>query len=224
MRIAVLGASGKVGREVVAQIEAAPDLTLAEAISGSNTTSMVTGVSADVLVDFSTPDAVMALLERLSGLPLPLVIGTTGFTSEQEARLAVEGDNRPILIGANFTLGFEAFRKAGLMLAAALPEAELCVEETYNAAKKTVASGTTQGLMAALSSDGRAVTTKINRVGETPGINTLHIDLGVARLSLTLEVANRGAYAAGALSAARWLLGKPNGVYAPADISRKDLP
>ncbi len=223
MRIAVLGASGKVGREVVTQIEAAPDLRLAETISGANAKAAVPIVLAEILIDFSTPDAVMVLLDRLAGSALPLVIGTTGFTAEQGARLTAEGQNRPILIGANFTLGFEAFRQAGLMLAAALPEAELCVEETYNAAKKTAASGTTQGLVAALSGNGRAVATRINRVGETAGINSLHFNLGVARLSLTLEVASRAAYAAGALTAARWLLGKPNGVYAPADISRKDL-
>lgn len=223
MRIAVHGASGKVGREVVAQIEAAPDLILAETISGSYANAAMSVVSAEVLIDFSTPDAVMLLLERLTGNALPLVIGTTGFTVEQAARLTTEGHNRPLLIGANFTLGFECFRNAGLMLAAALPEAELCVEETYNVAKKIAASGTTQGLVTDLSSDGRAVATKINRVGETAGINTLHFDLGVARLSLTLDVASRAAYAVGALSAARWLLGKPNGVYAPSDTSRKDL-
>jgi 4-hydroxy-tetrahydrodipicolinate reductase len=222
MRIAALGASGKVGREVVAQIAAAPDLTLAEAISGANASSLATGLSADVLVDFSTPGAVMDLLDHLSANPLPLVIGTTGFTAEQTTRLKAEGRQRPILIGANFTLGFEAFRKAGLMLATALPEAVLCVEETYNAAKKTAASGTTMGLVADLSSDGRDVATKINRIAETPGINTLHFDLGVARLSLKLEVASRAAYAAGALSAARWLLDQPSGVYAPSDISKKE--
>jgi len=223
MRIAILGASGKVGREVVAQIEAAPDLMLAETISGSNTTSLATGLSADVLVDFSTPDAVMGLLDHLAENPLRLVIGTTGFTTEQATRLKAEGRQRPILIGANFTLGFEAFRKAGLMLAAAMPDAAICVEETYNAAKKPAASATTMGLVADLSPDGRDVATKINRIAETPGINTLHFDLGVARLSLTLEVASRAAYAAGALSAARWLLGQPSGVYAPSDISKKDL-
>jgi 4-hydroxy-tetrahydrodipicolinate reductase len=219
MRIAVLGATGKVGREVVAQIAAAPDLTVAAALSSSDSTVP----DADVLVDFSTPDAVMGLLDRLAANPMPLVIGTTGFTADQAAQLQAEGDRRPILIGANFTLGFEAFRDAGLALTAALPTAVLSVEETYNAAKKSAASGTTQGLEADLSSGGREVATKINRVGETPGINTLHFDLGVARISLTLEVASRAAYAAGALSAARWLLGQPNGVYCPADISRKDL-
>lgn len=221
MRIAVVGASGKVGREVAAQIAAAPDLTLAEEICSANITSAAAGLSADLLIDFSTPNAVMSLLDHLPATALPLVIGTTGFTTDQATRLKAEGRNRPILIGANFTLGFEAFRNAGLMLAAALPDASICVEETYSAAKKPAASGTTAGLVADLASHGRDVSTKINRIAQTPGINTLHFDLGVARLSLTLEVASRSAYAAGALSGARWLLNQPNGVYAPCDIAKR---
>lgn len=216
MRVAVLGAGGKVGREVVAQIAAADDLTLAKALFGQANEA---GLQADVLVDFSAPAAVMDLLDRLAGKPLPLVIGTTGFSADQAARLRAEGAHRPILIGANFTLGFEAFRRAGLTLAAALPGAGLTVAETYNAQKKPAASGTTLGLVADLSAGGRDVATEIHRIGDTPGITTLRLDLGVAEIALTLTVASRAAYAAGALAAARWLMGQPNGTYAPADIS-----
>lgn len=220
MRVALLGAGGKVGREVVAQIGDADDLTLAEMISGRDSSELATArLDADVLIDFSAPDAVMDLLDRLAGNPLPLVIGTTGFSADQSARLQAEGKSRPILIGANFTLGFEAFRRAGQMLASALPAAALTVGETYNAQKKPEASGTTKMLVADLSSMGRRVATEIHRLGDTPGINELRFDLGVAEISLTLSVASRAAYAAGALAAARWLVGRPNGAYAPSDIS-----
>jgi 4-hydroxy-tetrahydrodipicolinate reductase len=217
MRVAVLGAKGKVGREVLAQIAAAPDLVLgATPARGLLATARGGG---DVLVDFSSPGAVMELLDALADDPLPLVIGTTGFSPDQAARLAAEGARRPILTGANFTLGFGAFRQAGLALAAALPGASLTVAETYNAAKKPVASGTTQALVADLGASGRAVETEINRVGDTPGITTLRFGLGVADISLTLAVQSRAAYAAGALAAARWLCGRGNGSYSPFDIS-----
>ncbi len=220
MRVAVLGAGGKVGREVLAQIRIADDLTLAEGISGKDGSALAAArLDADVLIDFSAPQAVMQLLDRLAGNPLPLVIGTTGFSAEQSARLRAEGTCRPILIGANFTLGFEAFRRAGQMLASALPDAALTVAETYNAQKKPDASGTTKALVADLSGTGREIATEIHRLGDTPGINELRFDLGVAGISLTLSVASRAAYAAGALAAARWLVGQPNGAYAPSDIS-----
>lgn len=220
MRVALLGAGGKVGREVVAQIGDADDLTLAEMISGRDGSELATArLDADVLIDFSAPDAVMDLLDRLAGNPLPLVIGTTGFSADQTARLQAEGKFRPIMIGANFTLGFEAFRRAGQMLASALPAAALTVGETYSAQKKPDASGTTKMLVADLSGMNRRVTTEIRRLGDTPGINELRFDLGVAEISLTLSVGSRAAYAAGALAAARWLVGRPNGAYAPSDIS-----
>lgn len=220
MRIAVLGAGGKVGRELVAQITAADDLSLAEAISGRNGTALAAaGLNADILVDFSTPSATMDLLDKVAARALPLVIGTTGFSPDQAARVRAEGAHRPILVGANFTLGFEAFRRCGLQLASDLPGADLTVEETYNAGKKAAASGTTQGLIAELAADGRAVATQINRLGDTPGINTILLDLGVAEISLIMKVASRAAYAAGALVAARWLCAQAKGAYTPADIS-----
>lgn len=219
MRVAVLGATGKVGREVLAQIAASPDLTLAETPARGGIAEV--GFDADVLVDFSSPVAVMALLDRLVGNPLPLVVGTTGFTPEQAARLATEGAHRPILIGANFTLGFEAFRSACIALAEALPIAALTVAETYNAAKKPIASGTTQALVAQLATPERAVATEINRIGDTPGITTLHLNLGVAEIALSLTVDSRAAYAAGALSAARWLSRRGAGLYSPTDINLK---
>lgn len=222
-RVSVLGASGRVGSEVCDGIAKAPDLTLAEAISGSGSGATVALDKArldgaDVLIDFSNPSAVMTLFDRIQGNPLPIVIGTTGFNSEQAVRINAEAANRPILIGANFTKGFEAFAAAGIDLASALPDASLTVGEVYNAQKKRVASGTTLRLRHALGAGGRDVETQIARTGETPGQNTIEIAYGVATIKLTLIVHARAAYAAGALDAARWLISRPNGLYHPKDM------
>lgn len=220
MRIAVLGATGKVGRELVAQIEAAPDLHLAEAIGSGGGGLAAARLDADLLVDFSTPDATMALLDRLAGDPLPLVIGTTGFSVAQAERLAAEGARRPILVAANFTFGFQPFRAAALALARALPEARITVSETYGAAKKPAASGTTRGLVADLAAirPGQTIATGIFREGACPGINEVSFDAGVVSLGVKLTVASRAAYAAGALAAARWLTGRAPGAYTSADM------
>jgi 4-hydroxy-tetrahydrodipicolinate reductase len=223
MRVSVLGAGGKVGREVLAQIAASPDLALQGQLSGRDHVGLgALTASADVLIDFSAPITTMALLDALADADgVPIVVGTTGFTAEQAERLAAEGLRRPILIGANFTLGFEPFRRAAAALAQALPQAGLTVCETYNAAKKPLASGTTQGLVSDLAklAEKREVATEIHRIGDVAGINTIRFDLGVAEIELTLTVASRAAYAAGALAAARWLMGQPKGAYTPADIT-----
>ncbi|MFZ2102411.1 MAG: dihydrodipicolinate reductase C-terminal domain-containing protein [Oricola sp.] len=218
MRVAVHGATGKVGREVVSLVEQAGDLAYAGAFGSRANPGELP--ECDVVIDFSAPQAAMELLGRLEGTALPLVVGTTGFTAEQASRLRDEGRTRPILISANFTLGFEAFRMAATDLASRLPQAAIAVIETYNAQKKPAASGTTQGLVANLSAipPERDITTEIHRIGNTPGINTVCFDLGVASVDLTLTVESRAAYAAGALAAARWLAGRANGTYTSTDM------
>ncbi|MBZ0162731.1 MAG: dihydrodipicolinate reductase [Notoacmeibacter sp.] len=218
MRIAVHGATGKVGRELVAHIMRAREFDLAGAFGSRRAQGELP--DADVVIDFSAPAATMALLELLAGNPVALVIGTTGFSAAQMQRLNEEGERRPVLIGANFTLGFEPFRAAATAMALQLPRAQITVAETYNMHKKPVASGTTQGLVADLSatSADRTIATELNRVGDTPGINIVRFDLGTAVIELTLEVKSRAAYAAGALSAAQWLIGRPNGIYSPSDL------
>lgn len=209
MRVAVQGATGRVGRHLLDRIAAAPDLALAEGPD-----------AAEVVIDFSAPAGTMALLDRLAGTPLPLVVGTTGFDPAQAQRLRAEGARRPLLVAANFTPGFQAFRAAARALAGALPNAGLVLAETYNAAKKPVASGTTQGLLADLApmAAEREIALDIRREGEVAGINTLRLTLDGAEIALSLTVASRDAYAAGALEAARWLIGRKPGFYTASDI------
>lgn len=220
MRIAVLGAGGRVGDAVVRLIRADDALVLTEPLGRGNLASARLDTT-DLVIDFSAPAATLALFDRLSGRATPVVVGTTGFDPVQTERLRHEGAVRPILVGANLTPGFEAFRRALMGLAVAVPMATLALRETYNAGKKPDPSGTTRGLLADLDTQvaGRPVALDIRREGETPGINSLCLDLGTARIDLTLTVLSRDAYASGALAAARWLVHQPMGFYRPADMS-----
>lgn len=224
MRIAVLGARGKVGRALCGLIEAADDLSLVERIGAQEGDGVAplsaASLDADMVIDFSTPVASLELLSRLAGKSLPVVVGTTGFSAGQHALLEREGQRRAIMAGANFTPGFEAFRAAGLALAAQLSGAALTLSETYHALKKPVASGTTEGLLADLRAripDMRCAV-DIRREGEVAGRNAFGFDLGESRIELQLSVRSRAAYAQGALDAARWLARKPAGFYRPADM------
>jgi 4-hydroxy-tetrahydrodipicolinate reductase len=218
MRITICGATGRVGKALVDCVRAAPDLALAEAVSaqGRDGTTPLEGATlaeTDIVVDFSSPAGTLALLRRLEGGGLPVVVGTTGFDAEGMEALDRAAADRPILVAANFTKGFELFAACAAMLAQGIPDAAVTVGEVYNAKKKPVASGTTQRLCALLGSGGRKIGTDVQRVGETPGINTVTLDYGVATLRLDLTVHSRAAYAEGALDAARWLVGRPPGFY-----------
>ena len=104
--VAVFGASGRMGREVVAAVGAAPDLTLGPTIDSGDDPAPV--AEADVMVDFTVPDAVMANVEWSIAHGVHCVVGTSGFTPERldtvRARLAAHPGTNAV-IAANFSVG-----------------------------------------------------------------------------------------------------------------------
>lgn len=243
MRLGIFGASGRVGTRMVELALSSPGIELAAVFvrPGSRLSGMPVaggGVEyrpadaamkshCDVIVDFSTPAATLGFQAMLDDKPIPMVIGTTGFTPEEDARLDGYAAFRPLLIGANFAHGFEAFRRAGVEFAGRMAQAEASVGETYHARKKAEPSGTSRMLADALR-DARSRVMgfaapeppiAVHREGDTVGVNEIRFDIGAATATFTYRVHTLAAYAEGALAAAEWLLSKPraNGRYAPAD-------
>lgn len=108
IKVGVLGARGRMGAEVVKAVEAAPDCTLVAALDlGDSIDQLVTG-RAQVVVDFTTPDSVMANLEFLIEHEIHAVVGTTGFDDARLATLHKLSAKHPqvgILIAPNFAIG-----------------------------------------------------------------------------------------------------------------------
>ncbi len=237
INIAVVGSTGKVGQEVVKLVENSSDMNAISVVrKGSDlfqqqqepNRKMVAldenaFTDADVIIDFSTPDSCLELVDLLQGKNVPLVVGTTGFTEKQNKKLWSENKSYPILIGSNFTDGFESFAAAGLSLASTQNKASLTIGEVYHQHKKTEPSGTTQMLKqrylrTAIDGKEREINLDIQRLGQTPGINTIKLDLGFSTIELSLTVHSRAAYASGAIKAARWLTDRDSGVYQPSDM------
>lgn len=108
MRIAVAGARGRMGSQVCAAVTAAPDLELVAAIDVGDDLAAVVSADAQVLVDFTTPAAVMDNLDFAISHGIHTVVGTTGFTAERLASVrqqlaATSGVG--VLIAANFGIG-----------------------------------------------------------------------------------------------------------------------
>lgn len=243
MRIGVVGATGRVGTRLVEAIVGSPGLELAAAIVSPGSRHLGAPVAGgslsyraadsemkshcDVVIDFSSPTATIAFQEQCGGKPIPMVIGTTGFTAEEHARLRSFARSRPILASANFALGFEAFAQAVAGLAAAVPGAVPTLGEVYHARKKAVPSGTSQRLSAdiresrrrAAGFDAGQVPINVGREGDVVGAHEVRFDMGPAEASLVYRVHTLAAYAEGALSAARWLVEKAPGpgLYTLAD-------
>jgi 4-hydroxy-tetrahydrodipicolinate reductase len=108
IRVAVLGAAGRMGSTVVRAIEAAPDLVLAAALDLDDDVSTAVAGSASVAVDFTVPDASEANVHALIDTGLHAVVGTTGWNEEAMERVRDHLLDKPdlgVLIAPNFALG-----------------------------------------------------------------------------------------------------------------------
>lgn len=243
-RIAVYGASGRVGTRLVEAILANPGMDLAAA-HVSPTSSWLSGqvgntaieyrqaeswidTHCDAIIDFSTPQASIALQEMVRDRSIPIVVGTTGFSEAQQRQLDGAARMRPLMVGINFALGFGAYAASVQKFANAFPSAQVRIEETYHQRKKRAASGTSllladiiraaQGSRTGISPPEPEIS--IHRRGDVVGVNEVHFDLGVSRTSFSFNVDTLSAYAEGAIAAAVWLAepGRKIGRYNPSDM------
>jgi 4-hydroxy-tetrahydrodipicolinate reductase len=108
IKVGVLGARGRMGAEVVAAVEAAADCQLVAALDLGDSLEQLISSGAQVVVDFTTPDSVMANLEFLITHKIHAVVGTTGFDDARMAKLKSLSSSHPevgILIAPNFAIG-----------------------------------------------------------------------------------------------------------------------
>jgi 4-hydroxy-tetrahydrodipicolinate reductase len=108
IKVGVLGARGRMGAEVVAAVEAAADCQLVAALDLGDSLDQLISSGAQVVVDFTTPDSVMANLEFLIAHKIHAVVGTTGFDDARMTKLKSLSSAHPevgILIAPNFAIG-----------------------------------------------------------------------------------------------------------------------
>jgi 4-hydroxy-tetrahydrodipicolinate reductase len=108
INVGVLGARGRMGAEVVNAVNASPDCELVAALDLGDSLDQLVSNGAHVVVDFTTPDAVMANLEFLITHGIHGVVGTTGFDDKRMATLKSLSSAHPqvgLLIAPNFAIG-----------------------------------------------------------------------------------------------------------------------
>lgn len=209
IRVGVHGATGRMGKLVLEQI-AASDLELAWAIGRGEP------AACDVIIDFSTPDGLRNLLATAT---VPVVSGTTG--------IVVTETRVPLLHAANFSLGVAVLAKLVREARAALPGWDLEVVELHHNQKRDAPSGTAIRLVDGLGPrvDGRTgprhpgeIGMHAVRGGDIVGEHRVYLCGPGERLELAHVATHRGLFAAGALAAARWIVGKPVGIYTIEDV------
>ena len=153
IKVGVLGARGRMGAEVVAAVEAAADCQLVAALDLGDSLDQLISSGAQVVVDFTTPDSVMANLEFLISHKIHAVVGTTGFDDARMAKLKSLSAAHPevgVLIAPNFAIGAVLMMEFAAKAAKYFESAEII--ELHHPNKVDAPSGTasrTAGLISA---------------------------------------------------------------------------
>ncbi|MFY7824766.1 MAG: 4-hydroxy-tetrahydrodipicolinate reductase [Candidatus Planktophila sp.] len=157
INVAVLGARGRMGSEVVKAVEATDGLALVAALDLGDSLDQLKDSAVNVVVDFTTPDSVMSNLEFLINNGINVVVGTTGF---DDAKLAIvkgwlaQNPSVGVLVAPNFAIGAVLMMEFAEKAARYFESAEII--ELHHPAKVDAPSGTaarTAELMSAARKD-----------------------------------------------------------------------
>ncbi len=260
IRVGIHGPLGRMGTRLIHLIGADPTLTLAQALGrlghpaiGSDVGPLVglpplgvplgDGLGAepavDVVIDFSKPDAALAIAGACASRGVPLVIGTTGFEAGQKAELARLAERVALLVSPNTSRAVNLlFRLVGEAAKALGDGADIEVVERHHRFKKDAPSGTALRLAEVAAEaigsgpdrlvHGRhgltgerprgEVGVHALRTGDNPGEHTVVFGLMGECLELSHRALNRDGFARGALDCARFLAGKGAGMYTMNDV------
>ena len=248
IRIAVAGALGRMGLAVAEAVEAAPDLVLAgrfdrpDAVDPRLADRALVLQAADVVVDFSTPAASVALAGEAAARGGPaLVIGSTGFSAGEVDALAEAALRVPIIRAGNFSLGVNMLMGLVERAAASLSPGDFDIEilEAHHRRKIDAPSGTAL-MLGEAAARGRGVDLEAVSVRARDGIGGVRpegaVGFAVVRgggvigehsvifaggdeiLTLSHSARDRGLFARGALAAARWVVAREAGAYDMQDV------
>jgi 4-hydroxy-tetrahydrodipicolinate reductase len=193
-----------------------------------------------VLIEFSVPEASLAHLRLVAQTGARAVIGTTGFSGAQRAEIGELAKRAPILLSPNMSVATNvAFSLLATMAKALGDEYDVEITEIHHRFKKDAPSGTAlrmaEVVAAALGRDldqvavygrqglpGERTKPEIGilslRSGDVVGEHTVSFGTLGERLELVHRAHNRDTYARGALRAARFIVGRPPGLYSMADV------
>lgn len=196
--------------------------------------------AVDVVIDFSVPAGAMDITEACLQRRQALVLATTGLTADQQSRVREASREIPLLWSPSMSLAVNLAMKLSGIAAEALNNhpsgADVEIIERHHRYKEDAPSGTAlkfgeiiQSVMAQTAArhgrEGRIgarphaeIGYHAVRVGDNPGEHTIIFGLLGETLEIYVKATNRDCYAHGALAAAKFLAGKPAGLYAMSDV------
>ncbi len=229
-RIGIIGSAGRMGQEIAAQ--AGASLSAAIDIGGD---PIALAHMCDVMIDFSSPKALIANLGAAVAADTPILIGTTGLEEHHHQAIDDAARHVAVLQTGNTSLGVTLLARLVREAAAKLgPDWDIEIAEMHHRHKADSPSGTAL-LLGGAAAQGRGIrldqTSERGRDGQTgpraagaigfaslrggsvAGDHTVYFATDNERIELTHRAENRSIFASGALKAARWLVTQPAGRY-----------
>ena len=262
VRIAVTGAAGRMGKTLIEAISTARGAVLSAAIERPDSSLVGTdagelagigrnGVAIsgdmlavidqfDVLIDFTAPAATLANIAACAAHGKKIIIGTTGFSTEQKTQLLMDAKKTGAVMAANYSVGVNLCFKLLDMAARVLgDDVDIEVYEAHHRHKVDAPSGTAlrmgEVVAQALGRDldkvavyGREGQTGARtretigfatvRAGDIVGDHTVMFAADGERVEITHKASSRMSFAGGAVRAAQWLQDKPADLYDMQDV------
>ena len=234
MRLGIVG-NGRMGRMIDTLCAQGDEFEVAGFVGPGACETLGELPDLDVAIDFSYPGNVMMMLEDALRRGLPLVIGTTGLSAQQEDQIRAASAQLPIVRALNFSTGMAVMRRLARMASDALRgDFDIEIVETHHNQKEDAPSGSAVALLESVDPDGEFTVVcgregRPGKRGHEIGVHSLRGGTVAGEhtvsffgedevLEITHRAASRKIFAAGALRAAEALTAKPAGRYSLEEL------
>ena len=232
MKAVIYGANGAMGQLICGKLgdEVVGRVSIGGGNGAAKSFDELGIVDADVVVDFSHHSAVSEVLAFAKKIGAAAVIGTTGHTEAEKALVYDAAKEIPVFFSGNMSLGITVMCRLAKEAAKYFPDADIEIVEAHHNRKVDAPSGTALMLFDALKEvrpnavancgrTGECKRTKDEvgisslRLGSVVGTHEVILHTGSQQITLKHEAITRAMFADGAVDAARFMLGKPAGLY-----------
>lgn len=227
----VVGAQGRMGQLVCDMVSTDEELTLAGAYDVHNIEALdADAPAADLVIDFSRPEAIGHVANFVRRTGAAYVCGTTGVTEDDLATLEALGSDARVVWSSNYSLGVAVLRRVAAEAARALEGWDVEIVETHHNKKADAPSGTALALVASVDPEGscevchgreglvgerpaRQIGVHAVRGGTVAGTHEVHFFGADEEVCCTHRATSRQIFVAGAVACAKRLLAADPGFY-----------
>jgi len=234
VKVGVSGASGKMGKRIIALASGSKDLKIVFGLEDKNhleagkiidkvkiSADSCSIETCDCLIDFSAPSATLEYLNYVVKFKKCMVIGTTGLDKTAQDKIREAAKSIPIVFSPNMSVGVNLLFRLLKVAAGTLKNYRAGIQEAHHIHKKDAPSGTAKRIAEIINEQGfniKIEDIKADRYDEIIGDHKVVFESEVDKLELSHSAKTRDIFAQGALLAAGWIAGKRAGFYSMDDV------